>query len=237
MPLTIDQLKALRFGYLAGTDIVRWASPNLLIKQDIIDDTCLQNGVDLATAEVESALINRYDILKELALKVPTQGTAAATIDAGAVNAIAIADPGTKYLTAPVVALTGGAGAGATATATIDANGILQAINITAGGAGYTSAPVVTLTGGLASDPRAQVCVKIVSIKAVENILGNSQNVSEFMMNLFRWAKNELLAIRNQQSNLPLNPVPVKTNPDTGKPFPYPESDAQLVRSTFKTLG
>ena len=65
----------------------------------------------------------------------------------GALQSIAVTNPGTGYTTAPTVAITGGGGTGATATATV-ADGKVTGFTITAAGSGYTSAPTIALTGG-----------------------------------------------------------------------------------------
>ena len=84
--------------------------------------------------------------------------TATATIDSGAVNAIAVTDGGEHYNSAlpPSVTISGGGGSGATATATVSAAGIVTGISITSGGSGYTSAPTVTIDYS-PKDTRAEV--------------------------------------------------------------------------------
>jgi hypothetical protein len=84
--------------------------------------------------------------------------TATATIDSGAVNAIAVTDGGEHYNSAlpPSVTISGGGGSGATATATVSAAGIVTGISVTSGGSGYTSAPTVTIDYS-PKDTRAEV--------------------------------------------------------------------------------
>jgi len=237
MPLTLDQLLILPLGYLQGSDLSRWSSPQLLNKQQAVDPNSLQNGCNLAYSAITSKLITRYDIKREMLNLAPLQGTATAAINAGAVSAITIVTAGGKYDTPPAVVLSGGAGAGADATAVLT-DGVLTGITIDDGGIGYTSAPLVTLIGGLADDPREPFLTGLVSILAVRNIMGSSQNVSDYMLGLFKQAEKDILDIRNAQMNLALFPVPVQpTNPETNQPFDYPESDATLIRSSFNYLG
>jgi hypothetical protein len=84
--------------------------------------------------------------------------TATATIDSGAVNAIAVTDGGEHYNSAlpPSVTISGGGGSGATATATVSAAGIVTGISISNGGSGYNSAPTVTIDYS-PKDTRAEV--------------------------------------------------------------------------------
>ena len=84
--------------------------------------------------------------------------TATATIDSGAVNAIAVTDGGEHYnsVLPPSVTISGGGGSGATATATVSAAGIVTGISVTSGGSGYTSAPTVTIDYS-PKDTRAEV--------------------------------------------------------------------------------
>ena len=84
--------------------------------------------------------------------------TATATIDSGAVNAIAVTDGGEHYNSAlpPSVTISGGGGSGATATATVSSAGIVTGISVTSGGSGYTSAPTVTIDYS-PKDTRAEV--------------------------------------------------------------------------------
>ena len=71
-----------------------------------------------------------------------------ATISGGVVTVITVVNPGSNYLVAPTVTLSGGgATTQATATATITL-GTVGSIVLTNPGSGYTSAPRVYLTGG-----------------------------------------------------------------------------------------
>jgi hypothetical protein len=69
MAITIDQLKALAFGYLTGEDLLQWCPGQLLIKQNEVDSNSLQNGCNQAYAFVISQLVNRYDINTEITTK------------------------------------------------------------------------------------------------------------------------------------------------------------------------
>lgn len=238
MPVTLDQINLLPFGYLCGADLAQFCPGQLLIKQYLSNPNSLLNGCSLAYAEIESKLINRYNIGLEMARLAPLQATAIATVNAGALATLVPVTPGGLYKTAPAVSFTGGGGAGAAATSIIDADGILTGFNITAAGAAYTSAPTPVLTGGLLPDPRAVLLVKIGSLIAVRNVLGSMQNASEYLENLFKWADKTLKEIRDAQANLPLQPVATQgVDTVTGLPNPYPQSDAVLIPSSFNYIG
>jgi hypothetical protein len=89
------------------------------------------------------------------------------------------------------------------------------------------------------SDARVVLCVKISAILAVRNILGNMQNVSEYMMDIFKSAKKDLMDMRNGQLNLPLPIPPQQSTTDSfGNTIPViTESVSELVCSSFSTLG
>lgn len=238
MPVTLDQINLLPFGYLCGADLAQFCPGQLLIKQYLSNPNSLQNGCSLAYAELESKLVNRYNIGLEIARLAPLQGTAIADITAGFLTSLIPDKLGGLYKTAPIVAFTGGGGAGATATSIIDANGVLTGFNITAPGAAYTSAPTPVLSGGLLPDPRAALLVKIGALIAVRNALGSMQNASEYLENLFKWADRTLKEIRDAQANLPLQPVATQgIDTTTGLPNPYPQSDAVLIPSSFNYIG
>ncbi len=63
----------------------------------------------------------------------------------GRVILIVVDDPGSGYVTAPAVAITGGGGSGATAEAILDNDGTIALVDVTSGGTGYTSTPTVTI--------------------------------------------------------------------------------------------
>lgn len=71
---------------------------------------------------------------------------------------ITVTNGGTKYTSAPNVALTGGGGTGAAAVAILGTGadaGKVVSVTITKGGTGYTSAPTVAFTGGGGTDAAA----------------------------------------------------------------------------------
>lgn len=76
------------------------------------------------------------------------------------------------------------------------------------------------------SGTRDILCVKISSIMAIRNILGNFAGVSELMVMNFTWATKELLAIRNGQVNLIMETAGVAS-----------VSSSFLVPQNFSTLG
>jgi hypothetical protein len=226
MSLTIDQLKNLPFGYLCGTDLIRYSAPQLLIKQNEVDPDSLKGGCDIAYSELISLLNTRYNLSAEFAKRGFTNATASATVAAGAVTALNVTYAGTNYGTAPVVTITG-VGTGAAATATIS-NGIITGFTITSAGTGYVTAPTITISGGASDDPRTMMFVKLSAICAVRNILGNLQNIGDAMANNFAWADKTIMALRNAQQGMPtVNQSPTITY---GSP-------AEMVNSSFNTLG
>jgi hypothetical protein len=66
MAVTIDDIKALNFGYLTGEDLLQFCSPQLLIKQYTVDNNSLQNGFNFAQSEVIASFTTRYDLTAEL---------------------------------------------------------------------------------------------------------------------------------------------------------------------------
>jgi hypothetical protein len=63
--LTIDEIKALDFGYLTGEDLLNYCPFQIIQKQLIVDPTCLDNHIETAYKEVLSDLVTRYDIESE----------------------------------------------------------------------------------------------------------------------------------------------------------------------------
>lgn len=63
---TYDELKALSFGYLNGSDVLRYCPFQVLQKQIAIDADSVQIGCDIAYSEALSTLGARYDIETEL---------------------------------------------------------------------------------------------------------------------------------------------------------------------------
>lgn len=250
--LTIAELQNVSLGYLTGADLTQWCSPQLLLKQISVDAKALYRGSHTAYAEAAAALRTKYSTSAELAKIMFTQATATAQVTAGALMGITLLYGGTNYISAPTVAITGGAGAGATATALV-LNGVVTGFTITAPGAGYTSAPAIAVNGGMGSDSREALLVKLVSIMAVRNSLGNFENIGEGLYHHFEWADKKLKEIRLGQDNLvlpstalytseqlaqlnpPLNPLncgqdsqPVQTGPG---------SVARMVKQSWGTLG
>lgn len=64
--LTPAQLSTMQFGYLNGSDLIRWSSTQVLIKQYEVDPECLQNGCDIAYSEVIDLFATKYDVVREL---------------------------------------------------------------------------------------------------------------------------------------------------------------------------
>lgn len=226
MALTEDQLKNLPFGYLRGADLMRFAPPQILIKQYQVDPDCLQDSCNIAYSELISLLNTRYGLNVEFSKVGFTNAAAIATVNTGAVSAINVSYAGTNYGTVPTVTITG-VGSGAAAVAVIE-NGIVTGINVTAPGTGYTSPPTVQITGGAAPDPRTQMFVKLAAIFAVRNALGSMQNISDKMKDDFSYADKTILALRQGQQGMPsVNQAPTISY---GSP-------AEVVDSSFLTLG
>lgn len=225
MSLTIDQLKSLSFGYLSGADLLQFAAAPLLIKQYEVDNNSLQRGCDLAYSFMIGQLSTRYDISQELNKKAVINAMARAIVAAGVITSLEVTAPGLGYTSTPTVVIAGGGGIDGAGTAVL-LNGTVSSITKTNGGSGYTSAPVVSFSGGIAADTRATLCVRIVTLLALENCLGNMQNLSEFLLSYFKNNRKDLLDIRNGQLNLPINESGEATI-----------SAAVMVDNSFKTLG
>lgn len=63
---TIEEIKAMDFGYLTGIDLLRYCPFQVLQKQFAVDDQALIIGCDIAESEALSKLGSRYDISTEL---------------------------------------------------------------------------------------------------------------------------------------------------------------------------
>ena len=227
--MTADQLKVLgfgSFGYLTAYDLLQWCSPQLLIKQWNVNSDALQSGCSIAESEVISSLKTRYDLTAEFGKTGNVQAYGVAILgNANNVSVINVLVLGTNYTTAPTVNITGGGGSGATGTAIL-LNNAVSSVTVTLGGSGYTSAPVISFSGGQLPDTRSNLLVKILSLLAIRNILGNMENISDQMASLFKWADSTLKDIRNGQMNLPLPGVTKCVS-----------SGSFLVCQDFKTLG
>ena len=102
---------------------------------------------------------NSYTSVPTVTIATPdVQGgstaTASAVIQGGNVVAISVVTPGSGYLNAPSVSITGGGGSSATANAALS-TGIVNSIILTNAGSGYTSQPSVTISGGGGSNATA----------------------------------------------------------------------------------
>lgn len=233
MAISTTDLKSMSFGYLTGKNLINFSSPELLIKQYLVNTDALSDGVDTAYGEAIEQLSRKYDVKTELQKVGFAPAILIAVLTGDAVSAVTIINGGAAYTEAPTLSFSGGAGTGATATVTIT-DGKITAITIGAGGSGYTSAPAIALAGGIPVDTRSKVLVKVLSIKSIQNILANLQGLSDPMINNFKWAEKTFLDIRNGQGNLPLN-IPQLPDPTNQKSSI--ESNAKLVCNSFKTIG
>lgn len=76
MALTPAEFAALDLGYLSGKDLMAYCPAQLLIKVNIVMPNQPLDGTQTAYEEIDSALVNRYNIKAELA-KLYTDGTRA----------------------------------------------------------------------------------------------------------------------------------------------------------------
>lgn len=87
---------------------------------------------------------------------------------------------------------------------------------------------------------RDVLVVKVLSLLAVRNAMGNFQNVSDWLVIQFDWVDKFVKALRAGQGNLKqpgVAPVTI-TDPVSGLPVTYtPDSVAEVVDSSFLTLG
>ena len=63
--LTIDDIKALDFGYLTGVDLVKYCPIQFLINQETKDQGAIESAVLTAYAEIIGSLVSRLDIKSE----------------------------------------------------------------------------------------------------------------------------------------------------------------------------
>ncbi len=102
-----------------------------------------------------------------------TGAVATALLAPTSIASITVTAGGTKYTTAPTVAITGGGGTGATATATVS-GGSVTGFTVTASGSGYTSLPTITLTGGGGSGATGVAVFKPVPLVSVTVTAGGT---------------------------------------------------------------
>ena len=101
-----------------------------------------------ATQQLTADIVDTLGNIASLSSAVTGAGaTATAVLSPTSVASITVTAGGTKYTSAPTVAITAGGGTGATATATVSGGGI-TGFTVTNAGSGYTSLPTITLTGG-----------------------------------------------------------------------------------------
>ena len=226
------QLTNLSFGYLSGADLIQFCPVQLLTSRYQVDPLLLSNGCQDAYAEITAMFNTKYNIVLELSLISFTNAQGTTTVDGNQVTAIVLTSGGTNYGTAPAVSFNG-VGTGATATAIIT-NGIVTGFTGLPSGTCYTTAPAVTFTGGAATDTRSRLLVKICTIYALRNILGNLQGAGNMLEAHYNWATETALAIRNGQMNLPLQ---LPAAPNSSYPYCTPASGSGLVGSSWRTLG
>lgn len=64
--MTPEQLSALSFGYLLGSDLVYWCPTQFLISRYNVDNGVLSSGTATAYSEVINQLATKYDIVGTL---------------------------------------------------------------------------------------------------------------------------------------------------------------------------
>jgi len=86
------------------------------------------------------------------------------------IKEIAVADPGSGYVTTPVVTVTGGGGTGAIAKASLGRGGTITSIQIVTEGSGYLSMPTVSIDGTIADGGRSAKAVAILGGSPVRSM-------------------------------------------------------------------
>lgn len=66
MAITNEQLIAMNFGYLTGSDLAFFASYQILISQYQKNSDSLQQGCTIAYQEVTNMFLTKYDVKREL---------------------------------------------------------------------------------------------------------------------------------------------------------------------------
>lgn len=98
----------------------------------------------------------------------------------------------------------------------------------------YDLTAELALDGSADPDTRVKTLVKMVSLLAVRNVLGNMQNLSDKMTNDFSANDKEILAIQRGLSNLPL---PTQGNSVSNTSGGVKPSTGVLINDSFQTLG
>lgn len=152
----------MNFGYLSGNDLVSWCEPQLLISRLEIQPKALSKAVAAAISEVQSKLINVYDLTVELLLTDTLDPVAHTTIAGGIITGAVIDNAGSGWTSAPDVDISNAdgdtTGNGASITAQIS-NSTIQKIVILSPGCRYTSVPDVALIGGGGTGAMAEATV------------------------------------------------------------------------------
>lgn len=155
-----------------------------------------------------------------------TGATASCTINGfGRVVSLVLLTGGTGYTSIPDITFSGGGGIGAAAVAVVTF-GKVSGLTITGPGTLYTAAPLLVFSGGLADDTRSNQLVKIMSIFAVRNALGNMQNISDKTKVDFATADQSLADIKSGLDNLPFYSAVSALR-----------SNVELIKDRFHQLG
>lgn len=143
--LTPQQLTAMNFGYLQGSDLIRWCSVQVLTKQWEVNNNCLIDGCNNAYSEMMEYFATKYDVQREF---------------------------------------------------------------------------------NMISGPRQYTVVKMTSIMAIRDILGNMAGIGPVTQDNYKWLDDKILEIQQGLYTLPLYGVAITIN-----------SGAFLVPQNYNSLG
>lgn len=144
--LRLNLLSSL-YGYLSGADICMWLDPQLIIGAQSRLPTVVGRAVAQAVSEVQSHLLNQYDLAPEFTKTDVVPPIAACVIAGGAVTGISASLTGSGFKTAPTISLVRATGdtTGINAAATVQVSpSVISLIHLTSRGRGYRAAPVIS---------------------------------------------------------------------------------------------
>lgn len=109
-------------------------------------EAVLSNGISIAITSAGADYTTAPTVVIAPPPSGGVQAVATATVNAGAISAITVTNPGFGYTEAPAITLTGGGGTGGVLTASL--TGRVRSINVTKPGIGFSSPPTVGFSGG-----------------------------------------------------------------------------------------
>ena len=156
----VDEALAIFNSVSASNDVhdVHIGLVKLRASRGTLGLSIFRNVGDYDPTKMQRISIDQVEVIRGDFTWSGNGAVAAASVSAGAVTAVTVSNPGSRYFGGAGVILSGGGGSGATATATIS-SGTIANITVTSPGSGYTSAPTVSfysLEGGFAV--KAQRC-------------------------------------------------------------------------------